>query len=64
MGEKNDHFQDRSGFAKESKRFRKHYASFDNDLEKLLADLSDNPKLGTDLGNGIRKIRMQVASKG
>lgn len=51
-------------FAKESKRFRKHYASFDNDLEKFLADLAENPNLGTDLGNGIRKIRMQITSKG
>jgi len=51
-------------FKKELKRFSKHYASFVSDYEKLLNAITENPNLGTDLGNGIRKIRMQVKSKG
>ena len=30
----------------------------------MLADLHANPQLGTDLGGGLRKIRMRIASKG
>lgn len=51
-------------FKREAKRFSKHYASFDDDLAQLLDDIKQNPNLGTDLGNGIRKIRMLVRSKG
>ena len=42
----------------------KRYASFAADYEKLLEDLSANPHLGTDLGGGLRKIRMAITSKG
>ena len=45
-----------ASFKKEAKRLRKHYASFIDDYEKL--------RLGTDLGNGLRKIRMRISSKG
>lgn len=51
-------------FKKELKRFSKHYSSFINDYQKLLNAITENPNLGSDLGNGIRKIRMQVTSKG
>lgn len=51
-------------FKREAKRFSKRYASFDEDIAQLLDDLTKNPNLGTDLGNGIHKIRMQVKSKG
>lgn len=51
-------------FDKEAKRFSKHYASFLSDLRKLSEEIKSNPNLGTDLGCGIRKIRMQVTSKG
>jgi len=51
-------------FDKEVKRFSKHYASFLSDLKKLSAAIRANPQLGTDLGGGIRKIRMQISSKG
>lgn len=30
----------------------------------MLEDLEANPHLGTDLGGGLRKIRMRIASKG
>lgn len=29
-----------------------------------MAELRANPQLGTDLGGGLRKIRMRIASKG
>jgi len=51
-------------FDKEFKRFAKHYVSFVSDMKKLSDEIRINPNLGTDLGNGIRKIRMQVTSKG
>lgn len=51
-------------FDKELKRFSKHYASFLDDLKELAAEIKANPNLGTDLGGGIRKIRMQIKSKG
>lgn len=51
-------------FKREAKRFKKHYASFASDYQQLLDDIKKNPRLGADLGNGIRKIRMQVKSKG
>lgn len=51
-------------FKKEAKRFNKHYASFTDDYEKLLDELEQNPHLGVDLGAGLRKIRMRIASKG
>lgn len=53
-----------ASFDKEAKRLSKHYVSFKNDYEILLDELSSNPQLGTDLGNGLRKIRMKIASKG
>ena len=32
--------------------------------ETLLHDLKQNPTLGTDLGRGLRKVRMRISSKG
>ena len=51
-------------FKREAKRLNKHYASFADDYEKLIAELENNPHLGTDLGGGLRKIRMAITSKG
>ena len=51
-------------FNRAAKRFNKHYASFADDYAQLLKDLYANPTLGTDLGRGLRKIRMRIASKG
>ena len=48
----------------EAKRLKKHYASFTDDYARLLEELHANPTLGTDLGGGLRKIRMRIASKG
>lgn len=33
-------------------------------MEAFVSELSQNPNIGTDLGNGVRKIRMAVKSKG
>lgn len=51
-------------FYKELKRLKKKYRTIDNDYEKLLDELEFNPHLGTDLGNGIRKVRMAITAKG
>lgn len=51
-------------FLKEAKRLGKRYRSLSDDIENLRKDILANPTLGTDLGNGLRKIRMQITSKG
>ena len=42
----------------------KRYRSLLNDVQKLQRELLAKPDLGTDLGNGLRKIRMAIQSKG
>ena len=51
-------------FRKQAKRLAKKYRSLVDDLEAFVSELSQNPNIGTDLGNGVRKIRMAVKSKG
>lgn len=51
-------------FKRDFKRLRKKYRSLTTDYAQLLADLEVNPLLGTDLGGGLRKVRMGIASKG
>lgn len=51
-------------FVKNMKRLAKKYKSFLSDLAQFRKDLIENPSMGTDLGNGVRKIRMAVKSKG
>ncbi len=51
-------------FQREAKRLNKHYASFKQDYKELIEALELNPNLGIDLGGGLRKIRMRIASKG
>ena len=51
-------------FRKDSKRLSKKYRSLPEDLAQLVAKLRDNPYLGTDLGDNVRKIRLGIASKG
>ena len=53
-----------SYFVHEAKRLAKHYPSFKNDYREFLETLKENPWQGVDLGNGIRKIRLKIASKG
>lgn len=51
-------------FQREAKRLAKHYASFKEDYAALIGELEQNPLLGTDLGGGLRKIRLKINSKG
>ncbi len=51
-------------FKKAFKRLWKKYRSLDFDLEELITELEQNPETGTNLGNGIRKVRMAISSKG
>lgn len=53
-----------SSFKQGVKRLRKKYRSLDTDLAQLAVDLRSNPLLGVDLGNGVRKVRMAIGSKG
>ena len=53
-----------SYFAREAKRLSKHYPSFKNDYNEFLKSLKEDPYQGDDLGNGVRKVRMAIASKG
>ena len=51
-------------FNRAFKRLKKRYHSLPTDLKKLLASLIANPKQGTELYNGMRKIRVNFSSKG
>lgn len=51
-------------FTKEAKRLSKKYKSLKVELEVLGEELSENPTLGTALGNDVYKIRLAIASKG
>ena len=51
-------------FDRQARRLAKHYPSFRDDYRHFLADLQENPLQGSDLGEGIRKVRMAIASKG
>ena len=51
-------------FERQAKKLAKNYPSFKKDLLLLLDSLKANPWQGVDLGNGIRKVRMTISSKG
>lgn len=51
-------------FKREFKRLRKRYHSLDSDFDHLLTELETSPFTGAPLGNGVRKVRMAIASKG
>lgn len=51
-------------FKKSFKRLSKKYRSMEDDVDSLIVQLRANPTLGVDLGNGIRKVRMAITSKG
>ena len=50
-------------FAKEVKRLAKKYKSLKQDLDRLESELLANPMSDIDLGNGMHKVRMAIASK-
>lgn len=51
-------------FLKDAKRLLKKYRSLTDDLQCFVAELKENPDMGVDLGAGVRKVRLSIASKG
>ena len=51
-------------FNRQFKRLAKKYKSLGNDYMNLRKDIVENPFLGADLGQGVHKVRMSIASKG
>ena len=49
-----------SEFAKEAKRIAKKHAGIKADIARLIADLANNPTMGTQLGHDFYKIRMPI----
>jgi mRNA-degrading endonuclease RelE of RelBE toxin-antitoxin system len=50
-------------FAKDIKALKKKYRSIDNDFEKFIESLLENPLQGDGLGNDCYKVRMAIESK-
>lgn len=50
-------------FEKELKRLAKKYKSLKSDFVTFLQELQENPNEGAQLGHGLRKVRMSIASK-
>ena len=51
-------------FKRQFKRLLKRYPSLKDDIRVVQNELMDNPYAGVDLGKGMRKVRMPIASKG
>lgn len=51
-------------FVRQMKRYAKKYRSLAVEYASFLKSIQDNPFQGDDLGKGIRKVRLAVASKG
>ncbi|WP_455635670.1 type II toxin-antitoxin system RelE/ParE family toxin [Parabacteroides sp.] len=51
-------------FKKAFKQLLKRYRSLGHDLENLIESIQEDPEQGADLGHGLRKLRMAIASKG
>lgn len=51
-------------FVRQMKRYAKKYRSMATDYAEFLKNLRKDPFQGVDLGDGIRKVRLAVASKG
>ena len=51
-------------FERKLKRLAKKYKSLSTDLSTLFDELSENPTLGTSIGNDCYKIRVAITSKG
>jgi hypothetical protein len=46
------------------KRLKKRHRSLQQDFERLLASLLQNPMQGVELDGGVRKVRLAITSKG
>ena len=51
-------------FERQFKRYRKKYHSLTDDFKLFLDSIKQKPFQGVSLGNGVRKVRLGVASKG
>jgi len=51
-------------FKRQFRRLNKKYRSLPTDFRAFKESLQENPQQGEDLGQGIRKVRMAIASKG
>ena len=51
-------------FVRSLKKLNKKYPSIIDDLELFKDEFKQNPNVGDDLGNGYRKIRIKITSKG
>jgi mRNA-degrading endonuclease RelE of RelBE toxin-antitoxin system len=51
-------------FDKEIKNLKKKYPSIKSDFKKILDNLENELALADDLGNGFKKIRIDIKSKG
>ena len=51
-------------FNRQFKRLAKKYKSLPTDYLSFSKELKEHPFIGSDLGSGIRKIRLAIASKG
>ena len=47
-------------FAKEAKRIAKKHVGIKADIANLIADLTINPMMGTELGHNFYKVRMSI----
>jgi mRNA-degrading endonuclease RelE of RelBE toxin-antitoxin system len=50
-------------FEHDLKRLAKRYKSLFDDLAEFKKYLIENPEMGTDLGKGLRKVRLAIKSK-
>lgn len=50
-------------FKRQFRRLSKKYRSLADDLEAFQKSLIENPFQGSDLGGGVRKVRMAISSK-
>lgn len=57
-------FRPSPDFLKGVKTLSKRYPSLKDDLKALRQSLEQNPNQGVDLGGGLRKVRMNIKSKG
>jgi mRNA-degrading endonuclease RelE of RelBE toxin-antitoxin system len=51
-------------FSKEFKKLLKKYPSLKSDFQSILDNIENELILATDLGNGFKKIRINIKSKG
>ena len=51
-------------FDRRAKRLAKKYKSLKSDLQLTVLSLRQNPTQGNDLGSGVYKVRLAIASKG